>query len=506
MSLTVAEVLKLPSLKGAQVLAGRSALTKTVGSVSVLEYSQPSLIQTEIYQHIKFNTDEIILTAFASIRDDVEAQCQNIETLAAAGEIGVVWFYVGLIVPEIQPEVLELADRLSFLIICMPKNEPNLTYSSVISEILYSVYNDQLVHPNFATELIEQVSTMPSYRQNFDMVSRLLSNRLKVSVALTDQNQQLLSSQQWPPTNTLDWSAVFTQTVDGNSYQLALSPTRQVTLYRERGQLSKTMQQQAFETLRIALNLWDNHDLANNQSAELVAAIMQNQPQKLTQLLTALQLEPAQLRNLLIIHPLAPVTNPTEYQQQMRKTATNYVGRVICEWYQGELVLLPLADLPSYHEWEAWQAALNTDTTRLKVVSTRFTSLSNLAELSGAYAANQHQLKISRQIFPLNTAFTDNELTFAADCQRLIKQSPAKLTKKLQSLHDLSTDLLKTLRVFLLDAKGNVEVTAQQLFVHRNTAKYRLSKLDDYFGFKVGSLPESIQLYQLVAIDRLLTK
>ncbi|MEJ4455512.1 hypothetical protein SKB07_17550, partial [Enterococcus faecium] len=188
-----------------------------------------------------------------------------------------------------------------------------------------------LVHPNFATELIEQVSTMPSYRQNFDMVSRLLSNRLKVSVALTDQNQHLLSSQQWPPTNTLDWTAVFSQNVDGNSYQLALSPTRQVTLYQERGQLSKTMQQQAFETLRIALNLWDNHDLANNQSAELVAAIMQNQPQKLTQLLTALQLEPVQLRNLLIIHPLVPVTNPTEYQQQMRKTATNYVGRVICE-------------------------------------------------------------------------------------------------------------------------------------------------------------------------------
>ena len=106
----------------------------------------------------------------------------------------------------------------------------------------------------------------------------------------------------------------------------------------------------------------------------------------------------------------------------------------------------------------------------------------------------------------MNTAFTDNDLTFAADCQRLIKQSPAKLTQQLQSLHDLSPDLLKTLRVFLLDAKGNVEVTAQQLFVHRNTAKYRLSKLDDYFGFKVGSLPESLQLYQLVAIDRLLTK
>ncbi|WP_027822028.1 PucR family transcriptional regulator ligand-binding domain-containing protein [Lactiplantibacillus plantarum] len=134
MSVTTHEILKLPALKGAKVIAGAAALDKIVGSVSVLEYSQPTMVQNEILQHINFNHDEIVLTAFASIKNDITAQCRNIELLATAGEIGIILFYVGLIVPTIDPRVIATAEQHDFLLLCMPKNEPNITYSSVITE------------------------------------------------------------------------------------------------------------------------------------------------------------------------------------------------------------------------------------------------------------------------------------------------------------------------------------------------------------------------------------
>ncbi|MDY2523296.1 PucR family transcriptional regulator ligand-binding domain-containing protein, partial [Weissella confusa] len=74
MSVTTHEILKLPALKGAKVIAGAAALDKIVGSVSVLEYSQPTMVQNEILQHINFNHDEIVLTASASIKNDITAQ------------------------------------------------------------------------------------------------------------------------------------------------------------------------------------------------------------------------------------------------------------------------------------------------------------------------------------------------------------------------------------------------------------------------------------------------
>ena len=44
MSVTVEDLLKLPSLGGAKVAAGKSGLKKVVTSISVLEYANPQML------------------------------------------------------------------------------------------------------------------------------------------------------------------------------------------------------------------------------------------------------------------------------------------------------------------------------------------------------------------------------------------------------------------------------------------------------------------------------
>ena len=51
-SVTVKDVLQLPSLKRAEVIAGDSAINKVVASVSVLEYSQITTTQAENYKKL----------------------------------------------------------------------------------------------------------------------------------------------------------------------------------------------------------------------------------------------------------------------------------------------------------------------------------------------------------------------------------------------------------------------------------------------------------------------
>ena len=126
MSVTVSDILKLPSMRDARVSGGESGLGRIVDSVSVLEYAQPSLTLTELFDNIEFMGNELVITAFATIKDDVEAQCANIRSMSEVGEVGMILYYVGIIMPSVDQRLVKLADELDFVLICMPENEPDI--------------------------------------------------------------------------------------------------------------------------------------------------------------------------------------------------------------------------------------------------------------------------------------------------------------------------------------------------------------------------------------------
>ena len=50
-------------------------------------------------------------------------------------------YYVGIIVPKVAEEVIQLADSLGFILIQMPKNDPTLRYNEVIYEVMKLLVN-----------------------------------------------------------------------------------------------------------------------------------------------------------------------------------------------------------------------------------------------------------------------------------------------------------------------------------------------------------------------------
>ena len=54
MSVTVADLLELPSLREARLAAGRGGLNKLVSSISVLEYADPSILQDALFKNNEF--------------------------------------------------------------------------------------------------------------------------------------------------------------------------------------------------------------------------------------------------------------------------------------------------------------------------------------------------------------------------------------------------------------------------------------------------------------------
>ncbi|MFR0561287.1 MULTISPECIES: PucR family transcriptional regulator ligand-binding domain-containing protein [Lactobacillaceae] len=119
MTVTIKDVLKLPSMRGAVLLTDSAGLAKPVTAVSVLEYSDPTPMQKDLSGKIKYLGDELVLTAFASVANDVAAQCVNIRQFAHYGDTGMILFYVGLLMPSIDPQLIETANKVGYVLIMM---------------------------------------------------------------------------------------------------------------------------------------------------------------------------------------------------------------------------------------------------------------------------------------------------------------------------------------------------------------------------------------------------
>ncbi len=103
MSVTVEQLLKLPSLSQAKVVGGRGGLSKVVSSISVLESTDPGALVDEVFPQGEFFGSEIVITGFLNSVDNVPLQLANIRRLAQGGEVGLILFYVGVYLPRIDP-------------------------------------------------------------------------------------------------------------------------------------------------------------------------------------------------------------------------------------------------------------------------------------------------------------------------------------------------------------------------------------------------------------------
>ncbi len=163
MSVTVEDLLRLPSLRGAELVAGRGAGKKLVSSISVLEYADPNVLQAELFRNNEFFGSEIVITGFLNIPRDVEAQCANLRRLADAGEVGLILFYVGVFMPEVDPKLMALADEKDFALIVMPRGRMDLRYSDVICEVMEAIFQDQNNSTLLVSDILGRTALLPEH-------------------------------------------------------------------------------------------------------------------------------------------------------------------------------------------------------------------------------------------------------------------------------------------------------------------------------------------------------
>ena len=180
MSITIRDCFNLPSLRIATLVAGKGGLDKHVDSVSVLEWINLERLQTEF-----FIQNELLISSFYNLKDSISDQVLAIRKLHSSGEIGLVLYYVGRILPEVHPDLIDVCNELDFPLMIMP--ESNQRYSEAIMEITELIYKDRAKSTNSINRVIEALSSVPTHFRSYETLLRVISDQLKISLAIKNE-------------------------------------------------------------------------------------------------------------------------------------------------------------------------------------------------------------------------------------------------------------------------------------------------------------------------------
>ena len=430
MSVTVRNLLKLPSLANATVIAGKEGLEKIVASVSVLETMEYELIDDHAYLNDEFNGGEIVITGFLNGSDDIDAQYNSVKRLALSGEVGLILYYVGVIVKKVDPSIIKLADDLKFPIIAMPENQFNLRYGEAIADIMGLIIRDQISGEPMIVSLLESISKLPLHQQNVGTMIRLISNRLGSSVVLTTEKNKTLYEAAWPSElagihREIEKLSVsrfennpisFPKMEDALVYKedINISGTKyNLYIVHVGSSLAGILLQQAVEGVRIALKLWGK-DKGESVATEIVEAILTDQPVKMRSLSAMFNLDIASVDSIWVI-------NGKDFTAEDVNVVTDHAHkfcRTVCADLYKESIILFADTIKKKADVDALRTNIKSVLGNSIKIS-YFANLPDTVEVRKAYLLNYDSWKDAAKIMPEKEFFVRGDIEFAGSCKEI---------------------------------------------------------------------------------------
>lgn len=530
MSVTIQDILALPSLRHAQVEAGNAGLTSIVSSISVLEYARPTFLQDELFQNNDFQGGEIVISAFISIKDDIEAQCACIQRLHQAGEVGLILYYVGIFLPTIDKSVLALADELAFPIICMPRNRMDQRYSEVIQEVMESIVNDRQKDTYIVSSMLDRISLLPPHQRSMDTLLRMLSDHVHASFYLLDTTNHILNDAAWPKLGNVDFADIpmdfhIASEHNKSTYlvlnqhefygnRLRIQNAAQaiyLLVLKEREPLDSMMLSQLQEIVQLFVNIWSqSHGAVRNE--ELIHAILNDEPAKMRRLAEILRISVANIHSMWILH----IPNEKQAQRTVIQTITEnflhiHFHLVISAIIEDDLIVFMGEEKEKGSELLLGEQFIDClkEQGKHAIVCGSYT-LKDTASVRLAYTDVRNYVDTAMLLFPTHSYLTLMQIQYAKLIRQKIDEGEASIKEILAILDfemrddEQKEELLRTLCVYLLDGDMRIQKSAELLFVHKNTVKYRIHLLQEKLHSRIDTMPDVQNFYMACALYRLL--
>lgn len=184
MTLTMQDVMKLGKLNECEIIAGHKGLSRIVKHITIIEVP-------EVAKWLKGN--ELLLTTLYSVRNDEEGQISLIQKLNASGVSGLAIKPSQLL--EIPQSIIDSANALDFPILKIPIN---IKYLDILTPVMNRLVNDKVILQEDVTEatsLLEEVLLNNKGLKVFkDNLKAIINNPISIESELL--SEQLVGSNQ----------------------------------------------------------------------------------------------------------------------------------------------------------------------------------------------------------------------------------------------------------------------------------------------------------------------
>ncbi len=497
MSITVKDCLNLPSLRMSRVIAGQNGLSGIVSSVTVLEFD---LTSDDI-----FVPNELAITAFYDIRNSIPDQIETIKAAKRSGIVAIVLFYSNMILHGVDRKVVEAANQCNLPLILLPGEDMGLKYSDVIHDISEAIFSEARSEDFYIDSTIDRISQMDARHRSLDTVLGLISEYNRSGVVLCSSNNRILGYSLWPTGNSLDIEGLFASLSESGdvpsekiiSYDFKSKTGTPLRLYfvNPFTPVSRNILSETAQIIQLYISIW-NVNLNTSSRESVIPLILEEKCDALA--------EVARINNV-------PLDNYTSMLFFSLSDDISEISRIIAEYdraavtdrYGNILVSLISSNLTD----TKGQLLIDELTEICKEKIYKFTEKNITKNASHIYLKMCEASPAIEEIFPRRKIIMYDTLRFAANCVNLQSAAPAEVSYYHSLLSPLdkekSDDLLLTLQTYLFDADSSVKATAELLFLHRNTVKYRLDRIREFIGRDFEEMPLYQDVYLAAALERI---
>lgn len=527
MSITVADLLTLPSLRAARVAAGKDGLSNIVSAVSVLEAVEPQDLLEMAARESPYTGSELVITGFINAKDDVELQCANIKHLAGIGASALVLYYVGIDVKYIHPRLIALSDELHFPLIVMPENRHELRYSEVISEVMEAIIRERSNSTSLTSDVFEQLSKLAEHQRTVDTLLRILSDKLHITLAIQDSYGRTLNLASWPSTDSTALNRIAAQTENPGKAASSDTASREyhyiktidvkaggslkLIIIKQETEILEQLADQICEVVKLFIEIYSNHH-GEVVISELIRAIMHDEQIKIRRLADYFNLDVSIIDTLWV---LSANTVETAFDvfapsiPSIRELLRPLTEVQIVDIYESYLVILFKRPFHYSIYRELAEAVLELYPEG-SIYMSQHTSCTDANAIRNGFIEHKSLIRDMKKVFPTWRIFQDSEFFFIRQCRQYVDAGAESVARHMRLLEPILNypkcdDLLETLTVYLLDATGSIQETSEIMFVHRSTVKYRMSSISNILGYRPDMMPSSLPLHYAVAVRRMLS-
>ncbi len=486
----VREIIEFTSLKNAEIAAGSAGLDHPVEGFAVLEYPGNDSTSRQLENNTKESGKILVISSFSRIVDDIEEQRRTVRDLRLKYDAsGLILFYVGVILPEVDRRVLEECEKYALPLIVIREDPPVMTYASLISEVTGLLYRDKYHYEKLTLELID-VFLSDQSAGPVDVLNRI---REKTGCLLAfGKGSRIADCCDLPDSISLSWEEIWnsdrSEIPQENLFirrvriENEKMPGYELLCLRQGSEISDPELKEISTTFSHILDFY-GHLWAKHLPKKLTESIFSSDDKVSDEFIRSFG---TGLTEKKFIWMFMSIDGSDLGKWAPRIISeTSLYGKISYLKSDSGNILVILNDPGVIRDYDQWvhHIAQLCAKHEIPCIMVRSLGMNSADEIRSAYNTTEKYLKDACVIFRDKEYLEYTDVCLARLCRALIINDMNRFQWIHQRLTSDGDDfLMETICTYYLDTKASITETAQKMYLHRNTVKYRLKRIGEFLG------------------------